>query len=50
MRVNPYPFEKSHAFILGFLTTPLIWLLFYAMAVYINGVGENYNNIFCNLK
>jgi hypothetical protein len=47
MRVNPYPFQKHHAFILGFLTTPLVWLLFYAMSIYVNGVDTNYNNIFC---
>ena len=47
MRVQRYPFKWYQSYILGFLTVPLILLLFYASAIYINGVNENYYNIFC---
>tara|TARA_B100001093_G_C26627426_1_gene927326 strand:- start:532 stop:717 length:186 start_codon:yes stop_codon:yes gene_type:complete len=50
IRLNPYPFKNSHAFILGVLTPITILLLFYAFAIYINGVNENYFKIFCQIK
>lgn len=48
MELNKYPFLWYHSLILGFLTPLLLLFIFYASAVYIDGVNDNYSEIFCN--
>jgi hypothetical protein len=40
--------NNTQAFFLGFFTVFLFWLIFYVFSIYIQGVNENYNSIFCD--